>query len=326
MTKLWPPPAGTATTFYLGCPEPHWLELVDVPLFVSHNRLSRRVRLPKARGPWALDSGGFTELQRHGRWRIGPDAYIDAVRRYRDEIGHLVWAAPQDWMCEPIIINGGRVGHQVFVGTHLTVAEHQRRTVENFVYLRNAAPDLPFIPVLQGWTLDDYLACIELYEQAGVDLTAYPVVGVGSVCRRQATGEIGDITGALTARGLRLHGFGVKSQGLERYSGNLVSADSQAWSRAARWEPKRAGCKHRAKNCASCLDYALAWRSGIVGGPVPVPVEPERVTKPAGAPAGPVAPTLCGSCREPVPVQATGRPARYCSQRCRQAAYRARTL
>lgn len=325
MTKLWPPPAGAATTFYLGCPEPHWLELVDVPLFVSHNRLSRRKRMPRARGPWALDSGGFTELQNHGRWRIGPDEYIAAVRRYRDEIGNLVWAAPQDWMCEPIIINGGWANGQYFVGTHLTVAEHQRRTVENFVYLRDHAPDLPFIPVLQGWTLDDYLACIELYEQAGVDLTAYPVVGVGSVCRRQATGEIGDITGALTARGLRLHGFGVKSQGLERYSDNLVSADSMAWSMNARREPKRSSCTHRAKNCASCLDYALAWRSGIVGGPVPVPVEPERVTKPAGAPAGPAVPTMCGSCREPVAVQATGRPARYCSQRCRQAAYRART-
>lgn len=313
--------------FFLGCPEPSWLGLVDVPLFVSHNRLSRRSSrspLPRARGPWALDSGGFTELQRHGRWRIGPEEYIAAVRRYRDEIGHLVWAAPQDWMCEPLIIHGGRAGHQEFVGTHLSVAEHQERTVENFIYLRDHAPDLPFIPVLQGWTLSDYLACVELYEQAGVDLTEYPLVGLGSVCRRQATGEIGEITGALAGRGLRLHGFGVKSKGLERYSGNLVSADSMAWSMNARMEPKRTGCTHRAKNCASCLNYALAWRSRIVGGPVPVPMAPEPVTKPAGAPAGVPDPAPCGSCGEPVPVRATGRPAAYCSHRCRQRAYRTR--
>ena len=30
----------------------------------------------------------------------------------------------------------------------------------------------PVIPVLQGWTLDDYLACVDLYASAGVDLAA----------------------------------------------------------------------------------------------------------------------------------------------------------
>jgi len=315
--------SGSRATFYLGCPEPHWLELVDVPLFVSHNRLSRRKRLPKARGAWSLDSGGFTELQNHGRWRIGPDQYIAAVRRYRDEIGHLRWAAPQDWMCEPIIIKGGRVGPLTFVGTGLSVPEHQRRTVENFLYLRDNAPDLPFIPVLQGWTLSDYFDCIALYEQAGVDLASYPVIGLGSVCRRQATSEIGDITGALAAQGLRLHGFGVKKQGLERYDEHLVSADSQAWSKAARFAPKRPGCTHRAKNCASCLSYALAWRADIVGDAAPAP--PEPVTEPAGLPAGALGPAPCRTCGDHIAAKPTGRPARYCSQRCRQRAYRTRT-
>src|SRR5690242_4741899 len=96
--------------FYLGTHMPSWLTKTDVPLFVSHRRLLGELRpgrgarktLPRARGPWALDSGGFTELQMFGEWRTTPAEYIAAVRRYRDEIGGLVWAAPMDWMCEPV--------------------------------------------------------------------------------------------------------------------------------------------------------------------------------------------------------------------------------
>jgi hypothetical protein len=89
-----------------------------------------------------------------GEWRTSPSQYVAAVRRYRDQIGNLMWAAPQDWMCEPIVINGGKVGRLTFVGTGLSVAEHQRRTVANLLELRQLAPDLPFIPVLQGYAIE----------------------------------------------------------------------------------------------------------------------------------------------------------------------------
>ena len=70
------------------------------------------------------------------------------------------------------------------------------------------------MPVLQGWSRDDYLRCVELYRLAGVDLTADPRVGVGSVCRRQATGEIEVIVHSPASLGLRRHVFGVKCGGL----------------------------------------------------------------------------------------------------------------
>ena len=74
-------------TFYVGSPEPAWLERTNAPLFVSHHRLVSRRSLPRAARRWALDSGGFTEISKHGRWTITPAEYIAAVRRYRDEIG-----------------------------------------------------------------------------------------------------------------------------------------------------------------------------------------------------------------------------------------------
>jgi hypothetical protein len=163
---------GEAFRFFLGTHHTHWLAKAGVPLFVSRRRLLRLRTLPRALAPWALDSGAFSELAMHGAWTVGPREYAADVRRYGDEIGLLAWAAPQDWMCEPGML--GRTG--------LTVDEHQRRTVANFLELRTL--DAPVIPVLQGWTSADYLRHVDAYDRAGVDLRG-TLVGVGTICRRQ---------------------------------------------------------------------------------------------------------------------------------------------
>ena len=249
------------TTFLLGTHQPGWLTSARVPLFISDVRLRVYKTLPRAAAPWALDSGGFSEL-RHGRWTVTPEQYVTRVRRYRDQVGLLRWAAPQDWMCEPLIRHGGWVGTVRYLGTHLSVEEHQRRTVENFTHLRHIAPDLPFIPVLQGFHGQEYEHCADPYAQAGIDLSREPLVGLGSVCRRQATKVVHTIVTALHTRGIRrLHGFGVKTLGLARYGHLLTSADSLAWSYDARRERLLLpGCTTH-KNCANCLIHALAWRT-----------------------------------------------------------------
>jgi hypothetical protein len=240
--------------FYLGAHQPHWLQIAGFTLFVSHRQLARR------RGPlrpaacrWALDSGGFTELSLHGRWITAAADYAEAVARYAAQAGQLDFAAPQDWMCEPHIL----------ARTGLSVREYQDRTVASYLELRALAPHLPFIPVVQGWHLADYLAYVELYRSAGVDLTREPLTGLGSVCRRQSTGQIAVIVTTLASLGLRLHGFGIKTTGLHLYGHLLASADSMAWSYAARRAPALPGCTgHR--NCANCLAYAARWRDRIL--------------------------------------------------------------
>ena len=110
--------------------------------------------------------------------------------------------------------------------------------------------------------------CADLYAAAGIDLAAEPIVGLGSVCRRQATSEIAEIVATFEARGLRLHGFGVKTDGLGDYGDQLASADSMAWSFGPRRRQIRlATCTHRAKNCANCPEYALRWYRRIVDRP-----------------------------------------------------------
>jgi hypothetical protein len=234
--------------FYLGAHHPHWLRSAGVPLFVSRRALGRLKTLPRATTPWALDSGGFSELQLHGGWTLSASDYAAEVRRYREEIGLLEWAAPQDWMCEQTML----------ARTGLTVEEHQRRTIANYLELRALAPDVPWIPVLQGWTSGDYHRHVDAYSAAGVDLARLPLVGVGTVCRRQNTAAVGAVLACLAFDGLRLHAFGFKLRGLERSAEVLASADSMAWSYSARRNPALPGHTH--KNCANCLEYALMWR------------------------------------------------------------------
>lgn len=248
-----------ADRFYLGTHRPSWLAQLDVPLFVSHRTLRNRKTHPRARTRWALDSGGFTELSTYGEWRTTPADYVAAIGRYRDEIGQLEWCSPQDWMCEPFMVTK----------TGKTVAEHQRLTVDNFLELRTIAPDVPFVPVLQGWHPDDYLRHVDQYAAAGIDLPRLGRVGVGSVCRRQDTDMARHIFTRLTDLGIRPHGFGVKTTGLRAYGDLLASADSMAWSfrarRAATDRPPGTplpSCGKKA--CQNCAHFALEWRARVV--------------------------------------------------------------
>ena len=232
--------------FYLGTHRPNWLEKTDVPLCVSRNTLKDRKTMPRALGPWMLDSAAFTEIATHGEWTITSQQYAAEVDRIILQTGNCRMVAPQDWMCEPSML----------AKTGLTVEEHQHRTVRNFEDLRYALGDIVF-PVLQGWERDDYLRHWEMYERWHFPLEHEPVVGLGSVCRRWSDKEIGTIVHALQP--LKLHGFGIRGEALKNLAPLLKSADSMAWSYNGRHN-KHPGCTHTAKNCANCLYYALLWR------------------------------------------------------------------
>lgn len=187
--------------------------------------------------------------------------YVDAVIRYDTEIGMLWLAAPLDMMCEP----------EVVAKTGLSVVEHQQITVANYVELcklweSSTDEQNPIFPVLQGYELADYERCIEMYGEAGVDLSKVHLVGVGSVCRRQHTEEIADVFDAILATdpGLPLHGFGCKTKGLKLYGEKLASFDSLAWSWNARRNPKLPQCTHT--KCNNCMLWAMRWRRNVVGG------------------------------------------------------------
>lgn len=237
--------------FYLGSHRPQWLARTTVPLFVSDVTLRLRRTLPRAVGRWALDSGAFSQLQAHGGWPAdSARAYGERIRRYAEEIGGLDWAAPQDWMCEAFMLER----------TGLTVAQHQERTVGNYLDLAALELPVPVIPVIQGYLPDEYVACADRFAAAGVELDRLPLIGVGSVCRRQGMRAAVEVMTAIRDRlpSPALHCFGVKVTGLRLLTPYIDSADSMAWSYHARHRPPLPG--HTAhRNCANCLDFAELW-------------------------------------------------------------------
>lgn len=265
-------------TFYLGIHRPNWVEQTSVPVMLSRRVLvmakdRQRRSLPRARGPVVIDSAGFTELNMYGHHHVSPRQYAEEVCRYHEEIGNIRWASVQDWMVEPT----------VRAITRKSVAEHQRLTIESLMTLRTIAPGLPWAPVLQGWFEGDHNEHLAMYAANGIDLRCEPIVGVGSVCRRQGTEEADRIVRRLAACDLKLHLFGYKATGLPHVLHYCESADSMAWSQVARkqnihlqpckhvyGETKRYkdGTVHHRKGqpspCNNCLRFALKWRAELL--------------------------------------------------------------
>lgn len=200
---------------------------------ISINRLWGR---KKPLGPVLVlvDSGAFMELLLHGEYRESVEAYAaELYRLWTDGVVRILAAVAQDYMCEAFML----------AKTGLTIADHQRLTIERYDALVAALERLfggvvPFrvLPVLQGYAPADYVRHVHAY---GDRLAEGMWVGVGSVCKRNGSPE--KIVAVLKAiksirPDLLLHGFGVKitalmHDGVRRL---LSTADSMAWSFAAR--------------------------------------------------------------------------------------------
>ena len=246
--------------FYVGTNKGNWLWSKNNrhPLFVSVRTLKKYKKFTQAETRWACDSGGFTELSMFGKWVTTPTEYVDHLERFNNEIRSLDWAAPQDYMCEP----------QMLTKTNKSIQEHQHLTCQNYLVLKTLAPHLPIIPVLQGWMPDDYLHHAGMYSTYGIILDEQSVVGIGSVCRRTKVEGMKQVFEQLTQDRLRLHGFGLKQDGIKLFGSNLYSSDSMAWSftaRAAGWRNEYlCGQPHEnAQSCADCHDWAMKWADKV---------------------------------------------------------------
>ena len=222
--------------FYLGT---HRLKLcLEFPhSFVSVNILRKR-RSDFLANAWILDSGAFTELARFGEYLHSVEDYALQINRWKT-CGNLEMAVCQDYMCEPFMLER----------TGLTIKEHQRLTIERY---RKLFPltDLPILPVLQGYSVSDYLRHLDDY---GDNIIQGMRVGVGSVCKRNAKPR--DVMVILEAikrerPDLRLHAFGLKITALRsNYILSLLhSADSMAWSYRARREGRDANSLEEARS------------------------------------------------------------------------------
>jgi hypothetical protein len=231
--------------FYLGLHQPCDVEKVNLPAFVSVSRLLKR-KSPLKHSDWIMDSGGFTALSKNGSYAVSEREYIECIERHKPSMAFC-----QDWMCEDFILKK----------TRLTIKEHQERTIESYLSLSEMSEVIR--PVIQGWDIQDYLDCIRMYKQEGVDMTQ--LFGLGTVCSRNvAPGVIYNLISVIKDAypDIKLHGFGVKSTALIACAELLESADSMAWSFNARRTKLCPDCP--INTCANCLEFALLWRKKLI--------------------------------------------------------------
>ena len=233
------PSSGSASLrckLFVGLHQPSDAQHFDAA-FVSVNRLRKR-KSDFVVGDWIMDSGAFTEIATHGCYRESVDGYVEQIERWR-KCGNMLAAVSQDYMCEAWILEK----------TGLTIADHQRLTIERYDAIQAKTPAY-IMPVIQGFDPCDYVAHVRAY---GARLTHGMWVGVGSVCKRNGNPDaIYSVLHAIKDErpDLRLHGFGLKTTALS--DGGvfdlLYTADSMAWSFAARKQGRNANDWREAKS------------------------------------------------------------------------------
>jgi hypothetical protein len=228
---------------------------LGVPMLISANALWRRgrFRLPTEAdlggADIALDSAGFVAWAHYGRYRWTVEQYVSLAGGWP-----WSWWAAMDACCEPEIASD-----------HSEVRRRVLWTADSLVRCNEAADAAGVqrpVPVLQGWSSDDYARSAELTDRALCG--EWPgLVAVGSVCRRALSGQAGlwavleRIALELPA-GVGLHLFGVKGSAipaLETVQG-VHSTDSQAWDYAARIDARKRGISNTVEHR---LGHAQRW-------------------------------------------------------------------
>lgn len=197
----------------------------------SHDRAGefRRFRRPDPQQldglDAALDSAGFVAASHYGDYRWGVADYIDLAASYP-----WTWYASMDMSVEPEIAEDRPLRILRIATTAALlfqcVREAKRRGLK------------PPMPVLQGWTADEYLLCTQWLPFEWPSL-----VGLGSMCRRAVEGSNGilailDAVDRVLPPHVQFHLFGVKSTVLDRIAHHprVAAMDSMAWDVRARCE------------------------------------------------------------------------------------------
>lgn len=170
-----------------------------------------------------LDSGGFQLFNKYGRYPFSCQELV----RFASSIGVDCLAA-MDYPTEGS-------DHRIRAKAGLSNKQRIQLSVENAIQMQDLLEDIPskirFYPVLQGYTVGEYVRCADLLKEVGL---GEDYLAVGSVCVRKRIQEIRRILS--TARRefprARIHVFGLSVKTL-RYPDvvqSIDSLDSLAWS------------------------------------------------------------------------------------------------
>ena len=122
-----------------------------------------------------------------------------------------------------------------------TVREQIIRTFEHHLKLLELHDKLNVksqpVPVIQGWNIEDYLYCTDIYRDHGIIMD---YMAIGTLCRRGMTKTIRKII--LTIKNelptwVKIHAFGVKIKvlGNKAVWNSTYGFDTSSWSLDGRW-------------------------------------------------------------------------------------------
>jgi hypothetical protein len=158
----------------------------------------------------------------YGDYPFRPDEYLALIFHYRPTL-----AACLDYPCEPDIARGCYLQSNI---------DRIEAGIDYADYLLGWTSQTQFLPVIQGYTLDEYAYSIELLARRGL-LRDY--MAIGSMCRRWDLSQLQETMTAIyrlvCEAGItmpKLHWFGLKLQALSDPICRplIYSCDSAAWS------------------------------------------------------------------------------------------------
>lgn len=227
------------------------IESRGLPVMVSANSLFDHAKgcfraVPRALDDldWALDSAGFVAMARYGRFPWSVAQYVNLAM-----LSGCSWWSQMDCCCEPeVAADRPTVLARVSATAQLLSMcrdEYTRVIAESPEFAQFTPPPMP---ILQGWTPEDYRVSASLTATV-LDGVWPDLIGVGSVCRRRLTGPDGlwrvlhEIDAVLPPH-VRVHLFGVKGAaiaGIKEAHPRVASVDSMAFEFQARMDAMHSG-------------------------------------------------------------------------------------
>jgi hypothetical protein len=162
-----------------------------------------------------LDSGGFSLARENSEYPFSRTDYARVADRCQADL-----VATRDLPCEPQVDRTAHATNRDRIAWSVTEATTQFRE----------RPDLPWVPVIQGYVVGEYLECVDLLESAKL---VRPFMAIGSLCARRRVDRAWSVIQAVRRRlpDVRLHGFGIDLRFVRdrRIRAALWSADTAAW-------------------------------------------------------------------------------------------------
>lgn len=217
---------------------------------------------------WALDSAGFTAMLQWARKGTQPGIagiYPWTLSQY---ITLASMTSPSWWSQVDFCVENEIAGNQSDVDYRVNATATLLEATLRFMYewqnelAKSCSSTVvanllkPPVPILQGYSVGDYLRCLDMmsavWDRWTPWLAAPKLIGLGSVCRRHLHHPqhglfpiLMGLEGNLPT-GSRLHLFGVKGTCLEeiKHLPWIASTDSMSWDFSSRVKARQARCSN----------------------------------------------------------------------------------